>query len=148
MEKSLRGLLPEEMLTDHLGMDIQHEEIFARIESLRNSDMEADACFIEQLSCLLDYLAEHFATEEQLATAAGIEFSGHAKTHAQNLRLLHKAMDEVKRGSMESRSFLRFLDYWFEHHINEFDKPFARRLLIISSAVRNPAGMDAFRLSA
>lgn len=147
MEKSLRGLLPEEMLTDHLGMDIQHEEIFARIEALRNGDMEVDGHFIEQLSSLLDYLAGHFATEAQLAVAAGLEFSGHAKTHAQNLRLLRKGMDEVKRGSIESRSFLRFLDYWFEHHINEFDKPFARRLLVVQSLPGMATG-GALRLSA
>lgn len=147
MEKSLRGLLPEEMLTDHLGIDIQHEEIFARIESLRNGDMEAAGHFINQLSGLLDYLAAHFAQEEQLAAAAGLEFSGHAKTHAQNLRLLHKGMDEVKRGSMEACSFLRFLDYWFEHHINEFDKPFARRLQIVSGTTRN-GNWSALRLSA
>lgn len=147
MAKSLRGLLPEEMMTDHLEMDIQHEEVFARIEFLRSGDMEADGRFIGHLSSLLDYLAEHFAMEEQLAAAAGLEFSGHAKTHAQNLRLLHKGMDEVKRGSMEPRSFLRFLDYWFEHHINEFDKPFARRLQIISGAILN-TNRDALRLSA
>lgn len=147
MENSLRGLLPDEMLTDHFAMDVQHEEIFARIESLRNGDMEADSCFAEHLGNLLGYLAEHFAAEEHLASAAGLEFSGHAKTHAQNLRLFQKAMAEVEDGSMEPRSFLRFLDYWFEHHINEFDKPFARRLLIVSASSRG-AVRDEVRLSA
>lgn len=147
MENSLRGLLPEEMLTDHLGMDIQHEEIFSRIESLRNADMEGGSRVIDDLSALLAFLTEHFAMEEELAAAAGLEFSVHTKSHAQNLRLFNKAMDEVKRGVMESRSFLRYLDYWFEHHINEFDRPFARRLQSVSGAVRNSKN-EFHRLSA
>jgi len=129
MDNMLRGLLPEEMLTDHLGMDLQHEEIFSRIEYLRNSETDDDALLIPALSSLLTYLAEHFAMEEQLAAEGGVEFSTHARDHAENLRLFHKALGEVKRGSMPPRMFLRYIDYWFEHHINMLDRPFAQHLV-------------------
>ena len=132
MDNMLRGLLPEEMLTDHLGMDLQHEEVFSRIEYLRNSETEDDAFLISALSSLLTYLAEHFAMEERLAAEGGVEFSAHAQDHAQNLQLFHKALAEVERGSMAPRMFLRYIDYWFEHHINAFDRPFAHRLLACS----------------
>lgn len=147
MEQGLRGLLPEEMLTDHLDMDLEHEEIFARIEALRREDQEVDSDFIRQLSDLLAFLAEHFVMEERLAAEARLEFSAHTQSHAQNLHLLKKAVEEIKRGGMDVSSFLRYADYWFEHHINEFDKPFARRLQAHSSA-RIHAGLGASRLSA
>lgn len=148
MEKRLRGLLPEEMLTDHLGMDLEHEEIFSRIEFLRSEDLEADSRFIEHLASLLNYLAEHFAGEERLAAEARLEFSAHAKNHAQNLHLLNKAMEEVRRGSMDVRSFLRYADYWFEHHINEFDRPFARRLQALPDILPKSSHGDPLRMSA
>lgn len=150
MEKKLRGLLPEEMLTDHIDLDIQHEEVFWRIELLRNEELEEGGRFIEHLASLLQYLEEHFATEERLAAEAGLEFSAHTQNHVQNLHLLSKAMEEVKRSNMDSNSFLRYIDYWFEHHINEFDKPFARRLLAhpATGTVRRNASGGLIRLSA
>jgi hemerythrin len=132
MDNMLRGLLPEEMLTDHLGMDLQHEEIFSRIEFLRSSEIEEDAFLIPALSSLLAYLADHFAMEAQLAAERGVEFSAHARDHAQNMRLFNKALNEVTQGSMPPHMFLRYVDYWFEHHINAFDRPFAHCLLACS----------------
>jgi hemerythrin-like metal-binding protein len=137
MNTTLRGLLPEEMLTDHLGMDMQHEEIFSRIEYLRNVGVEEDrrdGCLTETLSALLAYIATHFSMEEQLAAEAGLEFSIHAQEHARNLQLLNKALGEVAQGSMAPRQFLRYIDYWFEHHINEFDRPFAQCLQVRSGS--------------
>lgn len=128
MEQTLRGLLPEELQTDCFPMDAQHEEIFSRIEALRNDELAAMPAFIDRIADLLAYLDGHFATEARIAAEAGLDFTVHAQTHVHNFRLLNKAMNEVKRGSMEPRSFVRYIDYWFEHHINEFDKPFARSL--------------------
>ncbi|MCP5268695.1 MAG: hemerythrin family protein [Zoogloeaceae bacterium] len=145
MENSLSGLLPDEMLTDHIGIDVQHEEIFSRIEHLRSADLESNSEFVGSIVELLDYLALHFVTEERLAESAGIDFSAHADTHNQNLRLLNKALEEVKAGKMASRSFVRFIDHWFEHHINEFDKPFAEALERQSSpSLRRRVGSFTF----
>ena len=47
---------------------------------------------------LLAFLANHFATEEQLAQAADIEFLVHGQEHARNLRLLDKAVSELEGG--------------------------------------------------
>ena len=148
MDSTLRGLLPDEMLTDHLDMDIQHEEIFSRIEYLRNVGEEEDERLVEPLSALLAYLGAHFLMEEQLATEAGLEFSMHKQQHARNLHLLNKALGEVAQGSMAPSLFLRYIDYWFEHHINEFDRPFAQRLQTRSSAVYKRTGSTFPHLSA
>ena len=44
---------------------------------------------------LLDFLANHFATEERLAQAAKIEFFLHGQEHGRNLRLLDKAVERA-----------------------------------------------------
>jgi hemerythrin-like metal-binding protein len=142
MDNMLRGLLPEEMLTDHRGMDLQHEEIFSRIEFLRNSEIEDDASLIPALSSLLAYLAEHFAMEQQLAAESGLEFSAHAQDHSQNMHLFNKALSEVAQGTMPPRVFLRYVDYWFEHHINTFDRGFAHQLLACSDSPLKVAPED------
>ncbi len=139
METSLRGILPEGMLTENTGIDSQHEEIFSRIQSLQHEDLEASDRFVGRMGDLLNYLAEHFVMEERLAAEADIVFLVHGQSHARNLRLLNKAMEEVKSGRMEPRVFLRYIDYWFEQHINEFDKPFARALQARSDRAQDSA---------
>lgn len=126
MGSSLRGILPEGMQTKNDEMDAEHEEIFSRIQSLQKEDLEASDRFVGRMADLLSYLAKHFENEEQLAAEAGVVFFLHGQNHAQNLRLFNKAIEEVRAGRMEPRVFLRYVDYWFEQHINEFDKPFAR----------------------
>ncbi len=46
METSLRGILPEGVLTENAGMDAQHEEIFSRIRLLQQEDLEASDRFM------------------------------------------------------------------------------------------------------
>jgi hypothetical protein len=43
----------------------------------------------------------------------------------ENLQSLRKAFGEVRDGSRDVHSFLRYAEYWFERHIIEEDKPFA-----------------------
>ena len=60
-----------------------------------------------------------------MAREAGAEFAEHARVHRENLRVLRRALGEVKHGKRDVHSFLRYAEYWFERHINEEDKPFA-----------------------
>lgn len=147
MEKNLRGILPEGMLTDNFSIDTEHEEIFSRIQRLQREDLETEDRFFGQMTDLLTCLADHFATEEQLAADAGVVFFVHGQNHAQNLRLFTKAIDEVKGGRMEPRIFLRYIDYWFEQHISEFDKPFVRQLQTRADSARKAEDGGADQLS-
>jgi hemerythrin-like metal-binding protein len=118
------GLLPEALLVDLPEIDTQHEEIFNRIESIKTACFESSHVAIEEFDALLDFFAEHFATEERIADEAGIDFTDHARIHENTLRLLRRALDEVSNGGQDAHSFLRYAEYWFERHISEDDRLF------------------------
>lgn len=128
MEIMLTGLLPEALVIDQPEVDAQHEQIFVRIETLKIAFSDGVTPTIEVFDDLLAFFAHHFATEEHIARQAGLEFSQHTKKHNDNLYILGRALDEVRRGSNDVYSFLRYVEYWFERHIIEEDKPFGARL--------------------
>ena len=70
---------------------------------------------------LIEEIRAKFARDE-------FEFSKHAKAHHDNLYILSKALNEVRRGASDVYSFLRYLEYWFERHILEEDKSFGTHL--------------------
>jgi hemerythrin len=129
MEYPLTGLLPTALLIDLPEIDVQHEEIFRRIETLKNSSFGSGPVSLDEFHSLLDYLEWHFASEERLARQLGVDFADHTSAHDENLRTLRKALAAVQDGSQDVHSFLRYTEYWFERHINDEDKPFAARLL-------------------
>lgn len=124
----LTRLLPQALVIDQPEIDAQHEQIFLRIESLKIFCVECTSPAIEMFDDLLLFLGDHFATEERIAQQHELEFSAHAKTHRDSLYMLSKALDEVRREARDVHSFLRFIEYWFERHILEEDKPFGARL--------------------
>jgi len=135
MEIMLTGLLPDALVIGHPEVDTQHEEIFIRIERLKIACFEGDSPAIEVFEDLLVFLGYHFSTEERIAQEAGLEFSQHTKTHHDNLYTLSKALDEVRRSVRDVYSFLRYVEFWFERHILEEDKPFGARLKSLSGNV-------------
>ena len=128
MENTLGGLLPEALLIYLPEIDVQHEEIFRRIEALKNSSIGSGPVSLDESRSLLDYLEWHFASEERIARQRGIDFVDHARAHDENLHTLRKALAAVHEGSQDVHSFLRYAEYWFERHITDEDKPFAARL--------------------
>ncbi|EXI83011.1 MAG: hemerythrin-like metal-binding domain protein [Candidatus Accumulibacter sp. BA-94] len=125
MEINLAGLLPEALLIDLPEIDAQHEEIFRRIESLKAACFGSGPVSFAEFETLLDYLEYHFASEERIAKAVGVDFAGHATVHRDNLHALQKAFAEVRNGARDVHSFLRYAEYWFERHIAVEDRPFA-----------------------
>lgn len=128
MTGKLTGFLPAALMTGEAELDAQHDGIFSRIDRLKKLAFESNTLPAADVRELLAFLANHFATEEQLAKAADIEFLVHGQEHARNLRLLDKAVSELEGGKLDRHTFLRYLDYWFEQHITDFDKRFAARL--------------------
>ena len=128
MTGKLTGFLPAALMTGEAELDAQHDGIFSRIDRLKKLSFESDTLPAAEVRELLDFLANHFATEERLAQAAKIEFFLHGQEHGRNLRLLDKAVNELENGKLDRHTFLRYLEYWFEQHITDFDKRFAARL--------------------
>jgi hemerythrin-like metal-binding protein len=133
------GLLPESLVIDLPEVDAQHEEIFIRIESLKSACFDIDYNPLGDFETLLAFFEHHFATEERIAKQGGLEFSDHIKTHGKGLRVLNKALDDVRSGARDAYSLLRYIELWFERHINEQDKLFAASLQ--SSACYRPSRM-------
>lgn len=128
MDRMISSLLPEALLVGQPEVDAQHEEIFVRIESLKALCVDSDALPLARFDDLLVLFAEHFATEERIARAAGLEFSQHARTHRANLQVIARALAEVRQGVRDVHSFLRYVEFWFERHIVQDDQPFAASL--------------------
>lgn len=128
METKPTALLPEALLTEQPEVDAQHEEIFVRLEALK------DACFNPNANChdeferLIVFFEYHFSAEEKLAEEAGLDFSEHSQMHRENLLVLSKLLNEVSNGQRDSYSFLRYIESWFERHITQVDQPFAASL--------------------
>ncbi len=129
MKPQSSGLLPMELTVGNAELDTQHDQLFCRIERLKAAAMEAGSLSQQELRALVKSFADHFATEEQLAQQANIEFLVHGEEHAKNLRLLNKAVAEINAGKLDLHTFLRYLEYWFEQHITGYDKRFAARLV-------------------
>lgn len=132
MEVVVHNFLPDALVLDVPEIDVQHEEIFSRIEWLKAVCLEANCLPPEPAADFLAFLTEHFATEERIALAAGIGFSEHARKHCDNLSAIAKAIHAVHVGHSDIFSLLRYLEYWFERHIVEEDRPFAAALRILS----------------
>ena len=69
----------------------------------------------------------------QLAEQANISFSGHASVHHENLQQMQDTFDIMQGGMSDPVAFLRYVDFWFQRHIIQFDKAFAQTLKAISS---------------
>lgn len=128
MDRMVSSLLPEALLVGQAEIDEQHEEIFVRIESLKVLCVDSDVLPLAQFDDLLALFAEHFATEERIAQAAGFEFSLHVRTHRANRQVIARALAEVRQGVRDVHSFLRYVEFWFERHIVQDDQPFAASL--------------------
>ena len=111
-------------------IDYQHRNLVSMLNALHtaieaNEPREHLGEILEELDL---YVANHFATEERIAKQGGLEFSDHIKTHGKGLRVLNKALDDVRSGARDAYSLLRYIELWFERHINEQDKLFAASL--------------------
>lgn len=140
MSRIPHGLLPQELMIEHAEIDGQHDEIFFRIEAIKESSLASGTVPRAEIADLVAYFSGHFATEERAARASGMDFSAHARAHEQALRIFDKAGADLDSGRLDLRTFLRYLEYWFEQHISEFDKPLGRRLGTGSASARGRTG--------
>ncbi len=139
MDENCVQLLPETLIVDVPELDSQHEAIFAQIEAIKDACLGTEDLPAAALEILIDLLAGHFATEEQLAREAGIYFGDHERQHRESLVSLDRTVHRVRQGSLDVFCLLRYLECWFERHILEHDKPFAQRLSAAHAMPRRAA---------
>ncbi|HQC79601.1 MAG TPA: hemerythrin domain-containing protein [Accumulibacter sp.] len=137
METNTAVMLPEALSIGLPEIDAQHESIFRCIESLKAICYGSGPASLEEFENLLEYLKYHFASEERLAGEVGVDFLDHATVHRKNLLALRRAFSEVQSGMRDLHSFLRYIEYWFERHITDEDKPFAATIHARQAAARD-----------
>lgn len=128
MNGETAAFLPESLFVDVKQLDEQHAELFSRLAALKMLCIDTNEFPAEESAALLRTLREHCATEERLASEAGLDFSAHAGKHAKMLAAIDKAVEEINEHKIDVFSVLRYIEYWFERHIAEEDRNLARKL--------------------
>jgi len=113
--------LPTPLLIGIPEVDAQHDDLFRRLVVLKGICLSEGRLPQAEADALLAALAVHYATEEQVAAAIGMDFAGHARAHREMLQMLTKSLNEVVDGRADVFSTLRYIEYWFERHIAQED---------------------------
>lgn len=138
--------LPEALVLEVPEVDTQHRALFAGLAELKAVCVKENELPMARAERLLAELREHFATEERLADEAGYDFSEHAQKHARMLAAISKGVADVQKGERDVFGVLRFIEYWFERHIKEDDRPLGESLVALRSSpmgLRHGAGLSA-----
>jgi len=129
MKADVAFFLPDLLIINVPEIDEQHAELFARLESLKNICVESNTLPYDQALALLDALRHHYQTEESMARQAAVDFVLHAGKHAAMLKAISKTVRDVHEGRTDAFSLIRYIEYWFERHIQEEDQSLGRHLL-------------------
>ena len=122
MTEQLSGFLPTTLMTGEPEVDAQHEAIFRRVEHLQKLAVESNAVPVAELHELLDYLAEHFATEEQVMAKMGYP---HLERHKAQHELLAAKARELNQSSLNGQQPLccdvteQLREWMLDHFLGE-----------------------------
>ena len=117
------SLLPDVLTLGILEIDAQHQHLFELLAELKAHCFELGKLPEEEAAQLLRHLAEHFATEERIAFDAGRDVAEHIVTHQRIFAGIERGIAEVQRGNKDMFALLRYIEYWFERHIVDEDRP-------------------------
>ena len=115
--------LPDALHLSVDEIDTQHGALFSLLSDIKENCLASNELPVERASELVKALHEHFRTEEKLASIAGYDFSEHAIKHVKMVSAIEKGLAEVISGTQDAFSLLRYVEYWFERHIAEEDRP-------------------------
>lgn len=138
MDTVSSSFLPDALVIGIPQIDEQHAGLFRRLVALKIACIEANDLSSDEADGLLDALREHCATEERLASEAGLDFASHTATHRKMLGEIARTLAHVRAGKTDAFSIIKYLGYWFERHIREEDKVFGRNLQRASCVVVEP----------
>jgi hemerythrin len=111
--------------------DQQHQELFNRINTLNDAVSDGERGAIgSRLDNLIDFVVEHFQTEERLMEEKS--FDGLAKHREEHENLVSTCADLQKKfhaneAEIEAET-MTFLKNWLNHHIPVTDKSYGPAL--------------------
>lgn len=118
-------MLPQNLLTNISVVDSEHNELFVFLEGFKEYCFGAQDIPQSKRDTLYQMLVSHFETESQLAHAAGVDFSYHETAHLKVLDVVSKTLNQMSSNNSDLYSLIRYIGYWFEQHILDFDLRFA-----------------------
>lgn len=122
MQNSSISYLPSTLVIDIQEIDDQHAHLFEQLEVFKASCIEHNAYQSDEAEALFSTLVVHCQTEERLAGEAGLDFRRHGEKHRVMLRSIRKMLDDMENPDADVFSLIRYIDYWFERHIQEEDR--------------------------
>ena len=118
-------MLPQNLLTNIGVVDSEHNELFVFLEGFKEYCFEAQDIPQSKRDILYQMLVSHFETESQLAHTAGVDFSYHEAAHLKVLDIVSRTLNQMSSNNSDLYSLIRYIGYWFEKHILDFDLRFA-----------------------
>lgn len=113
-------------------IDVQHEKLFELVNSMHEAVINGDYPSVGEkiLEDLMDYILEHFATEEKLFLA---ENYPHYEKHKQEHDLLARQAFDIQEDFKDQKILLTFelLDFlsdWLKKHTTSSDLKYAQFL--------------------
>jgi len=122
MQNSSISYLPSTLVVDFQEIDDQHAHLFEQLETFKASCIEHNAYQADEAEALFSALVVHCRTEERLAGEAGLDFRRHGEKHRVMLRSIRKMLDDMENPGADVFSLIRYVEYWFERHIQEEDR--------------------------
>ncbi len=122
MRSSSLSYLPSTLVIDVPEIDEQHAHLFEQLETFKLSCIDHNAYQADEAEALFATLDAHCRTEEQLARQSGLDFRRHGEKHRLMLRSIRKMLDDMESPGADVFSLIRYVDYWFERHIQEEDR--------------------------
>lgn len=113
--------LPSALIIGVPEIDSQHAHLFEQLAQFKASCIEHNAFQSDEAESLFATLMEHCQTEERFAHEAGLDFCCHGEKHRLMLRGIRKMLDDMERPGADVFSLIRYVEYWFERHIQEED---------------------------
>ncbi len=105
-------------------VDGQHQEIFRLVNELDASLAEDRAVISEKLNALVNYVVEHFATEEKFMLETGYpDYEAHKKMHDDLVALVGGVVAQFNAGEAEiTPEITALVRDWLYQHIPNTDK--------------------------
>jgi hemerythrin len=111
-------------------LDNQHKELLNLVNdsiSCCTGNAETERIFFDKIIRIgLDYLENHFSTEEQIMIKGGYQhYHTHKTEHDNMIKNVTNMVNDIESGKtpLNLLQFALFLRDWFLNHISTFDKP-------------------------
>lgn len=123
-------MLPQNLRINIPEIDSEHDALFAFLEGFKEYCFELSPMPQDKRNALYELLVSHFKTEERLAIAASLDFTGHEEAHEKMLETVSQTLKQMASKNSDLYSLIRYIDYWFEIHILRYDLTLAKCLSI------------------